>query len=492
MDEKQLKPIIEVSYLTAANAWRYRAILRYFYLQHEKLRYYLFPEELFDYLRQSYHFEKYTEEQLQQDLNQLVEWKNLIPRQDTGKVTTIEEFKKKKFRYQCTPYTIEIERMVQRLEQKGDSFGGSLEKNLFDRLLDILMKFNSLQNKEALSNEKLYLLWDELFSIFKKLTENATDYLAHLESEKIEEMMMTEAFLAYKEALTEYLRNFMTALQRTSIKIEAVLKQISPKFLENTAGKLADHYLSIPRLDEVITKEVLMEKYLDQWQGLSSWFLGYAGRESDLIYLQNITNETVRRMTRFAQRLGEKHHNFKSRKKDYLHLALLFGKCSSINEAHELSACVFGVFHTRHLWTDSKETEDIYAEIWDAAPFEITVNPRVRNYREKTRPQAVISYPEEKENMLKEYLLEKEAEQKLIDEILENKQIVLAKISTTEPYIRKTLLNWIGKSMGSKERIAKTETGHKFKLIKVDGQMITLKWDDGYLKLPNYVIQFLE
>lgn len=94
MDEQILKPIPEANYLVAVNAWRYRAILRYFYLQHEKLRYYLFPEEIFEHLTSKHYFTDYTEEQLEQDLNQLVEWKNLIPRQDAGKVTTIQEFKK--------------------------------------------------------------------------------------------------------------------------------------------------------------------------------------------------------------------------------------------------------------------------------------------------------------------------------------------------------------------------------------------------------------
>ena len=323
MDDQQLKPITEAAYLTANNAWRYRAVLRYFYLQHEKLRYYLFPDEIFQYLKEKLHFASYTEEQLQQDLDQLVEWKNLIPRQDTGKVTTIQEFKKKKFRYQCTPYTVEFERMVKRLELKGDSFGGSLEKNLFDRLLEVLVKFTDSEIANG-DTENLYSLWDELFGYFKKLTENATDYLAHLESEKIEEMMMTEAFLVYKDALTEYLRNFMTALQRTSLKIEAVLEQTSLDYIHRTAQVLAQYYLSIPRLDQVATIEELTEKYSNQWQGLRAWFLGHEGRDSDLIFLQNTTNETVRRMTRFAQRLGEKHHNFKSRKKDYVHLARFF------------------------------------------------------------------------------------------------------------------------------------------------------------------------
>ena len=149
MEEKLRKPIPEASYLTAANADRYRSILRYFYQQHERLRYYLFPEEVFAHLKQDPYFAGYSEEQLQQDLNQLVEWKNLIPRQDTGKVSTIEEFKKKRFRYQCTPYTVEIERMVQRLEQMGDSFGGSLEGTLFDRLLNLLQGFiSALKERE--------------------------------------------------------------------------------------------------------------------------------------------------------------------------------------------------------------------------------------------------------------------------------------------------------------------------------------------------------
>ena len=85
-----LKPILEASYLTAENAWRYRAILRYFYIQHERLRHYLLPEEVYEHLKASQYFANYTEEQLQQDLNQLVNWGNLIPRQDTGRVSTIQ------------------------------------------------------------------------------------------------------------------------------------------------------------------------------------------------------------------------------------------------------------------------------------------------------------------------------------------------------------------------------------------------------------------
>lgn len=497
MDNILFNSVSEVTYLTTGSTWRYRAILRYFYLQHEQLRYYLFPEEVLEYLKESPHFADYNEELLQQDLTQLVNWKNLIPRQDTGKVYSIEDFKKKRFRYQCTPYTVEIERMVQRLEQMGQSFGGSLEKTLFIRILEALTKLTPQADEEIdyrinkLSNEELYMVWEDLQGNFKSLTENAADYLAYLQSEKIEEMMMTEAFLVYKDALTEYLRNFMTVLQRTSFRIEAILECTPTELMQQISSRLADHDQNIPRLEEQPAKEQLVQNYLLQWKGFKSWFLGYEGRESDLIFLQNATTETIRRITRFAQRLGERYHNFKSRRRDYLHLAEWFHKCRDLSEAHKLSACVFGVFNSRHLYAGVKETENIYAEIWDENPTELTLRPRVRTYREKTKTGAVESHQKEKQRLLEQYLREKEAEQRLVDQIIQGNRISLAELPQVDTYIRKTLLNWIGKCMTNPRLIGKTENGHQIRLTLVDDQEIILSSPDGDLCMPNYVIEFI-
>jgi len=489
--------VSEVTYLTTGSAWRYRAILRYFYLQHEQLRYYLFPEEVLEHLKENPYFADYTGELLQQDLAQLVSWKNLIPRQDTGKVHSIEDFKKKRFRYQCTPYTVEIERMVQRLEQMGQSFGGSLEKTLFIRILEALVKLTPQGDEEIdhrinkLSNEELHMVWEDLQGNFKNLTENAADYLAYLQSEKIEEMMMTEAFLAYKDALTEYLRNFMTALQRTSFRIEAILERIPAALMQQIFSRLADHYQSIPRLEEQPDKDRLVQDYHLQWQSFKSWFLGHQGRESDLTFLQNATTETIRRITRFAQRLGERHHNYRSRRRDYLHLAEWFHKCRDLNTAHKLSACVFGVFNSRHLYAGVQETENIYAEIWEEKPTALTLRPRVRAYREKTRTGAVVSHREEKQRLLEQYLREKEAEQRLVDQIIRGNRIKLAALPRVDTYIRKTLLNWIGRCMTNPQLTGKTENGHQMRLVLVDDREITLRSPDGDLVMPNYVIKFL-
>lgn len=95
--DKLLKPIIEARYLTVENVDRYRTILRFFYLQYEKLKYWMYQEEIYEELRSHEYFSDYTLEQCQQDLASLVDWKNLLTVQDTRKIATIEEFKNKKY-----------------------------------------------------------------------------------------------------------------------------------------------------------------------------------------------------------------------------------------------------------------------------------------------------------------------------------------------------------------------------------------------------------
>ena len=123
--DKLMKPLTEVKYLNADNVSRYRCIMRIFFDNYEKLRYWLYQEDVFEELKKDPHFEDYRMEQCQQDLAMLTEWKNLNTIQDTRKVASIEEFKNKKFRYQMSEYSVEIERLVVRLE---NLFVESLQK----------------------------------------------------------------------------------------------------------------------------------------------------------------------------------------------------------------------------------------------------------------------------------------------------------------------------------------------------------------------------
>ena len=91
------KPMLEVKYLNVDNTDRYRPTIRLFYLNYEKLKYWLYQEEVYEALKEDPYFREYTPEQCQQDLAALVSWGNLVTIQDTRRVSTIEEWADKRY-----------------------------------------------------------------------------------------------------------------------------------------------------------------------------------------------------------------------------------------------------------------------------------------------------------------------------------------------------------------------------------------------------------
>ncbi|TMN23784.1 TIGR02677 family protein [Lentibacillus cibarius] len=494
MQAPSFKKVQEAAYLTADKAWSYRAILRYFYVQHERMREFLFPEEIFAYLTDLDGFQDYTEEQLQQDLDQLVKWNNLVARQEVSRASTIEEFKKKRYRYQCTPYTVEFERMLQQMERGGDVFGGSLEKKEFERLYQELLKVEEIiKQDEVPSADECAQLWNDIVTYFRSINQNTSDYMAHINSEAAEERMQTEAFLAYKDQFTAYLRDFIIGLQQTALKIQQLLESISIRQLTPLLKQVINHEQQVPRFEDMgLDEQELMNEKQEKWRSLCEWFLGNAHGESNLDMLQTRTNEQIRRITRIVQRLGERHHYFRSRKKDYLHLAEWFDSLETIHEAHELSAVVFGVFHTRHIYSDHVPTDDIYTDVWDEAPMEHETKPRIRNYREKTRPGAIVSQKERKDAARKEHLHNKRLEQQTLENYMTGNEIRLAELPTVEPYVRKMLLGWIGKAMARKNHTFKTEYGRQVQVIMDEQKRAVLHAEDGAIEMPAVTFRFLD
>ncbi|MHB1127630.1 MAG: DUF2397 family protein [Bacillota bacterium] len=69
MTHTLLKPIVELSYLISAqNVARYRCIMRYFYEQHQRLRYWLRPEDVYEGVGRYELLDNYTFEQCQKEV----------------------------------------------------------------------------------------------------------------------------------------------------------------------------------------------------------------------------------------------------------------------------------------------------------------------------------------------------------------------------------------------------------------------------------------
>ncbi|KMK75185.1 TIGR02677 family protein [Alkalihalobacillus pseudalcaliphilus] len=496
MEHYPTKRVKEATYLTAEKAWSYRAILRYFYIQHERMREFLFSEEIHAYLQRDYAFKKYEMEELHQDLDSLVRWGNLIARQELGKSKTIEEFKKKRFRYQCTPYTVEFERMIIQLEGIGESFGGSLEKKQFERLYQTFLRIERIIiGSHHESDEECAQVWNDALTYFRQITQNTSDYIAYINSEEVEERMQTEAFLIYKDQFTMYLRDFIIALQSTALQTQELLVSITNKELEAFFVQVTRHQQQTFRFNENKEgegkEENPLQELYEKWSSITSWFLGNEHGESEFVMLELRTNEAIRRMTRIVQRLGERHQHFHSRKKDYMHLAKWFDGIDDIDLAHQLSSVVFGVFHSRHFQGNHVPSEDIYLDVWDEEPMIHETKPRIRNYREKTKAGAIINNQTKKQELKQRYLEEQKREKALIETYINNNEIDMEQLGKVEKSVRKVLLIWIGKAMGKKDRIIKTDFGREVEVVMSRNDNIEVVSEDGVLKMPKVIFRFL-
>lgn len=483
-----MKPISETRYLTAENCWRYRAILRYFYIQYEKIRYWMYKEDVCGELKKSPYFASYTMEQCQQDLETLTQWGNLSPMQDTSRAATIEEFKNKQFRYQLSEYAVEIERLTIKLENIFIE-GASLEPSLFERIRDAVFKLEAM----AEADEKTVgTWWRDLHTDFKRLNQNYQDYVRSFYSQKTEDLMKSREFIAYKDTLVEYLRDFVKGLQLNARAIEQALAGAPRDKIEKVLEKAFLSEKSIPRLDTEISDEAIRDNIRGKWQSLMDWFVAVPPRISEAAKIYDITNEIIRKITRYASQIAESRSSAANRREEYRKLCEMFLDCGNVKEAHKLSSVAFGLFSMRHIRADTERgTESADSSVYDEQPSRVEIKPRVRGYHEKADRPPIRFRTEQKEKMRREYIKKIEEEKQVMDSYIAGDEIILEKLPVIQRHVRTMLLKWIGKASSAPSGTAKTEDGRVFELIfPEDGRNFTLRCEDGDLRMPCYRLRF--
>lgn len=490
INQKLLKPIDETKYLTAENAWRYRTILRFFYLQYEKMKYWLYKEEVFEELKMHKEFTNYTLDNLKQDLDVLVSWKNLTPIQDTSKVSTVEEFKNKQFRYRLSEYSVEIERMTLKLENLSIE-NASLEPSLLERLKEELEKFMAMVHEEE---KTVGSWWRDLNEEFKRLNQNYQDYIGDFHSLRAEEMMKTREFLIYKDRFVDYLRDFIKSLQVNVNVIESILKNITDSDKRIVLDKVYSHEISIPRLDGHNDNDAILDNIKGKWRSINEWFLEDNNRESEASRLFDITNEMIRKITRFAAHISESRNSAANRKEEYKKLAELFLSCNDMKDAHKLSSLSFGIFSPKHIRGDmERKTDSINSGIYEEEAYTYTVKPRSRNYREKAVKTPIVYNEDRKREMLNKVMERREEEKEMMESYIINGVISFAKLPLINQKVRTTLLRWLTKGLGDKDYLGKTEYGREFKVVLPENNLrCKISCEDGEIEMPAFQLHFEE
>ena len=488
--DKLTRPLTEAKYLNADNVDRYRSIMRIFYENYEKLRYWLYQEEVYEEMRRDPYFADYRMEQCQQDLAMLTEWKNLNTIQDTRKVASIEEFKNKKFRYQMSEYSVEIERLVLRLENLFVE-GASLEPTLLERLRIHVEKFSGMAGQDA---GTVYTWWSDLNNDFIRLNQNYQDYIRDLNSVKAEEMMRTKEFLVFKDKLVEYLRNFVKGLQKNVGVIEETLRLLGPEILESVLEKVNDYEMSIPRMDVEVSREMIEEKTRGRFKSIRNWFVAEGSQENEAGRLFDATNEIIRRITRYAAQLSEKNALGANRREEYRKVAEIFLKCENLQEAHRMSAMVFGLEKPFHLKAAAdRETDSMNQSVYEEPAAEILLRPRIRNYGEKSKRTSIRDNAREKEETRRAAVEQMKKDWEKLETLEKNGRIDFDSLPVIEARVREILLKWLSDALEDSDHSARAEDGREFMLdmTHVDEQCV-VHCEDGNFTMPKLSIVFQE
>lgn len=481
VNEKLIKPITEVKYLSVENTERYRPIIRYFFKQYEKLEYWLYKEDVYNNLKDN--FESYTLELCEQDLLRLTEWGNLTNIQDTTNVKTVEEFKNRKFRYQLTEYAIEIERMVMHLETLNIETA-SLEPKLFEKLRILLTEFPNIENSEDINTH-----FEELNETFTKLNNNYKDFLKMFHESKSEELMKSEQFLIYKDKVIEYLKNFVAGFQINEIKIKQILSEFPEDFEDKIISKIMEYKRNQPILEQDFDYDYLEEVLRGKWKSIVKWFSNDKYEESETERLKKTISNIINKITKYVVSIIETNTSI-NRMEEYRHILNLFFKSKSLEECSKLSTVVFGIEKVKHISNIEKTTDSINTDPKDSTPTFISLKSHSRLVKEKAiRNQVEYKYFE-KEEQLKKIIEQKQREEKLLKEYIQKGEIIIKDLNQIEKFERRFILSLITKGT-NKDIVKNNEYGVSYKVEKINDEEVKLVSIDGILTMSNLKITFI-
>mgnify|MGYP005794285999 FL=1 len=487
---QRLDAIEETSYLSVPNARVYRKIMRYFYREYEKMRFQLYKEDIFELVRQEEEFRDYTMQELEQDLAALVEWKNLTPIQDPGRVYTIADYKNKQYRYTMSEYAVEIERLTVRLENVFLE-SGNLSTNYFVRLE------KSLEEAETMEQAGLKQVnewWNLLQEDFRRLNQNYQDYLRDFYSGKADRLMKSVEFVLHKDKFIRYLNEFVQELQQHSRRIGQLLTRSTGGIEGIVLERVVQSELDIPHAVVEFrggTEPNIRENVMGKWNSLKNWFLDSGQQECEAKRVLRITNEVIRNIIQNAALIVQMQNWGISRKEDYRKFLELFLKCEELEEAHRLSAHVFGIQRVEHFRTNApRESDADNDSVYQENPAEYLLKPHTRAYREKKDRTGFSDRSLEKMIQRQNYLRHAEQQKEIVMRYIRDQKIVFADI--TEEITENTrhiFLQWIGQAGLNSEHKGRTEYGQEYRLLRGKGNCV-LHCEDGDLTMPAYIMEF--
>lgn len=384
------------AHLTAPNVLLYRSVMRAFLAAKGRFAVHLRPEDVYAGLPVAVRPEE--AESVVGALDKLVGWGNLRADPDTGRVTAVEDFYRKRFIYQLTR---EGEAAEEALSVYDGALGrrGALQAVALHDIVTQLRALLVLAADEEPDPAKTHLALDGLASRFAALADNARAFMGSLQRTIDLHDVAEDVFLAYKDQLIQYLERFIQDLITLGGRIAGLILEleesggIGPLLRVAAAREAAD---ATPQ-EAAYAEETAYEGWAGRWDGLGAWFVSRDGRESQARLLRGRALGAVPQLLSVVRALNERRAGRSDRSADFRTLARWFAEAPDDDTRHRLWRAAFGLYPARHLTVDaetlaarSARAEPASTAWADAAPLRIS--PQLRrtgSYERRGRPRKV-------------------------------------------------------------------------------------------------------
>ena len=134
-----------------------------------------------------------------------------------------------------------------------------------------------------------------------------------------------------------------------------------------------------------------------------------------------------------------------------------------------MSAMVFGLERPYHLEGDPvRETESMNVSVYEERPMSLTLKPRIRTYKEKTKRSSIRESAEKKLEVKKKMLEKQKSDMDKIRMLEKDGRIEFAALPVIEPDIREILLKWLSNALETADLTARTDNGRNYRLVCED------------------------
>jgi len=494
------------NHLGVPHAEHYRRLLRVFARAKERFIVHLRPEDVAAELRVD------ADDQLTEALEQLVKWGNLRADVDTSRVTTVEDFHRKRSLYQLTAEGHAAEQAISFYEE---AIGrrGQLQSVALADIAGQLQALLVLARESDPDPAKIHLMLLSVAERFSSLADNAQAFMSALRRAIDFSDGDVETFIAYKERLIDYINRFIADLANSGAQIAVLLGDLEAAGHERLLAVAARREAADAAPEGADAAAALadaekqaLDAWRNRWRGLDDWFTSRdTGHPSQARLLRQAAVTAIKQLVDTVGLLNERRSGRSDRSADFAALARWFAEAPDDVTAHRLWRAAFGLSPARHL-SVTGDTADEWENVpagtpWGEAP-PIRISPQLRktgSYERRGQPSQV------KDRSAAKDLLRRQAEHEAAQTAEARRRLrtsgpaLLSDLDVLDPRSFRLFLSLLGDALAARvpgDTEVKTVTSDgslevRLRLVP-DGGTAVIKTEDGVLTGPEHVIEITD